>query len=123
MCLYSLQKSPLKAERDIECYKILIVLEDKYITPYRDFIFELNKPIVEDNEKVSTEIFGLTEIGQGFFHAFTSKDRVIEEIEILRRKCPKGTKLKVFNAIIPKDSEYYVGQRSDICGTSLMVLE
>lgn len=123
MCLFSEQKTPLVADKDIACYKILIPVDGKFITPYRDFIFSTNVVVKDEAEEHIGEIFGMIEITSGFFHSFIRKDRVLEEIKTLQRKLPKGTKLKVFKAIIPKGSAYYVGQRSDICSKALMIIE
>ena len=123
MCLYSNQTASLVADKDIVCFKILIPIDDKFITPYRDFIFNTNVIIEDKAEEHICEIFGMTEVSSGFFHSFTTKERVLEEIKTLQRKLPKGTKLKVFKAIIPKGSAYYVGQRSDICSKSLIIVE
>ena len=65
----------------------------------------------------------MTEITSGFFHTFTTKERVLKEVKILQRKLPKGTKLKVFKAVIPKGSAYYVEQRSDMCSKTLIIVE
>lgn len=123
MCLFSNQKVPLIADKDIICYKILIPIGDKFITPYRDFIFSTNTIIEDRAEEHISEIFGVTEVTSGFFHTLSTKERVIEEVKTLQRKLPKGTRLKVFKAIIPKGTTYYVGQRSDMCSKSLIVIE
>ena len=123
MCLYSKQKVPLIADKDIECYKILIPVDGKLITPYRDFVFSTNSIVEDEAEEHIDEIFGTTEISSGFFHSFRTKERVIEEIKILQRKLPKSTKLKVFKAIVPKCSAYYIGQRFDMCSKALIIKE
>lgn len=123
MCLFSSQKTPLIANEDILCYKILIPVDGNFVTPYRDFIFNINKIIQDKEEECIREIFGMTEVTSGFFHSFITKERVLEEIKILQRKLPTGTKLKVFKAIIPKGYSYYVGQRSDMCSKALIILE
>lgn len=123
MCLFSNQKAPLVADKDIVCYKILIPVDSKLITSYRDFIFSTNVVVQDQAEEHIGEIFGVTEITSGFFHTFTTKERVLEEIKTLQHKLPKGTKLKVFKAVIPKGSAYYVGQRSDMCSKALIIVE
>ena len=123
MCLYSKQKVPLIADKDIECYKNLIPVDGKLIAP-TGISFLVQNSIVEDEaEEHIDEIFGTTEISSGFFHSFRTKERVIEEIKTLQRKLPKGTKLKVFKAIVPKGSAYYIGQRFDICSKALIIKE
>lgn len=123
MCLYSSQTAPLVADKDIVCFKILIPVDSKFITPYRDFIFSTNVIVKDEAEEHVGEIFGMTEVSSGFFHTFTTKERVLEEVKTLQGKLPKGTKLKVFKAIIPKGSAYYVGQRSDMCSKALIIVE
>jgi hypothetical protein len=78
---------------------------------------------VDSAEEHIGELFGVTEITSGFFHTLTTKEEVLKEIKTLQRKLPKGSKLKVFKAIIPKGCEYYVGQRSDMCSKALMIIE
>lgn len=123
MCLYSNQIAPLVADKDIVCFKILIPVDGKFITPYRDFTFSTNVVVKDKEEEHVGEIFGMTEVSSGFFHTFTTKERVLEEIKTLQRKLPKGTKLKVFKTVIPKGSAYYVGQRSDMCSKALIIVE
>ena len=86
MCLYSKQKVPLIADKDIECYKILIPVDGKLITPYRDFVFSTNSIVEDEAEEHIDELFGTTEISSGFFHSFRTKERVLEEIKTLQRK-------------------------------------
>lgn len=123
MCLYSSQTAPLVADKDIVCFKILIPVDGKFITPYRDFIFSTNVVVKDEAEEHVVEIFGMTVVSSGFFHTFTTKERVLEEIKTLQGELPKGTKLKVFKAVIPKGSAYYVGQRSDMCSKALIIVE
>lgn len=123
MCLYAKQRTPLIADKNILCYKILISIGDKLITPYRDFIFNINVLVKDEAEEHISEIFGMHEITSGFFHTLSTKESVLKEIKSLQRRLPKGTKLKVFKAIIPKGSAYYVGQRSDMCSKALIIIE
>lgn len=123
MYLYSSQTDPLVADKDIVCFKILVSINGKFITPYRDFIFSTNVIVKDEAEEHVGEIFEMTEVSSGFFHSFITKERVLEEIKTPQRKLPKGTKLKVFKAIIPRGSAYYVGQRSDMCSKALIIVE
>lgn len=123
MCLYSEQKVPMVARENIVCYKILIPVNGKLVTPYRDFIFNTNVVTKDEAEEHIGEIFGKTEVSSGYFHSFTTKERVLEEIKVIQRKAPKGTTIKVFKVIIPEGTLYYVGQRDDICSKALIIVE
>ena len=50
MYLYSKQKNPIIANNNIKCYKILIPVDGKFITPYRDFIFSTNIIVKDEAE-------------------------------------------------------------------------
>ena len=71
MCLYSSQTAPLVADKDIVCFKILIPVDGKLITPYRDFIFSTNVVVKYDAEELVGEICGVTEVSSGFVQRFT----------------------------------------------------
>lgn len=115
MCLYSNQNNLLIANNDIECYKILIPIDGKSITPYGGFIFGINTIVKDEAEEHISEVLGMTEVSSGFFHTFTTKERVLEEIKTLQGKLPKGTKLKVSKAIIP----HTMLNRDPICAQKL----
>jgi flagellar biosynthesis regulator FlbT len=123
MCLFSSQKMPLIADKNILCYKILVLDKNQLRTPYRDFIFQTNVLIVDSAEEHVGELFGMSEVTSGFFHTLATKEEVLKEVGTLQRKLPKGSKLKVFKAVIPKGYEYYVGQRSDMCSKALIIIE
>lgn len=122
MCLFSEKKEPEIANRDIECYKILVPIGDQLYTPYRKFPFPTNTIVEDENKANIVELFGCYMIEEGFFHVHTLRESIIEEIKYIQRK-RKQLKLKVYKAIIPKGSQYYIGQRGDLCTKALKILE
>ena len=131
MCLYTKQLEPKIAEEDIEVSKILKKQNGRWVTPYRNYPVKFNE--VMEAESIYTKeyllnpynykiVYEYREITEGFFHS-NNTDEVIKEFQIAhsreKKKCPE---VKVFKAIIPKGSEYYVGVRTDICSTKLIIL-
>lgn len=123
MCLVSEKRNPYTSDKDILCYKILIPVRDKLITPYRDFVF--NKDIVV-NDKADEKIVEISEgyfmIESGYFHALTSLQKAKETLNTIHRK-QKIRTYKIYKAIVPKDTPYYTGQFEDICSKSLKIIE
>lgn len=123
MCLVSEKRNPYISDKDILCYKILIPVRDKLITPYRDFVF--NKDIVvndEAEEKIVEINKGYFMIESGYFHALTSLQKAKETLNTIHRK-QKIRTYKIYKAIVPKDTHYYTGQFEDICSKSLKIIE
>jgi hypothetical protein len=130
MCLYSQQRSPLIAKQEISVYKILVVFQkDKIaISPYRNFMYGFNVVITDTAEEcVKPAPYDYFEITSGFLHSYLTKEAVLEEVKTLSSKLKKsslqGYQLKVYKAIIPVGTSYYLGQRCDICSKSLMILQ
>lgn len=125
MCLFTSQKEPLISDEDIKCYKIVKVTKDGLFSPYRNFTITPNIPMEDTSEEHMCELFGLMEITSGFFHSITTKEAVLKlEAELKRQtlKFKKKPEFKICEAIIPKGTPYYVGQRSDICSKTLVIM-
>lgn len=123
MCLVSEKRNPYTSDKDILCYKILIPVRDKLITPYRDFVF--NKDIVvndEAEEKIVEINKGYFIVESGYFHALTSLQKAKETLNTIHR-IVRNKDFKIYKAIVPKDTPYYTGQFEDICSKSLKIIE
>jgi hypothetical protein len=129
MCLIVVTKTKeepkaLIADRDIICYKVLLVEKDehgetKFKTPYHDYNILLGKKYTTDEE---TDIYldrdGSTfssdyvccvwELGAGIFHTYANYEDAHNDCETFRDgNC-------IVFAIIPKGTPYYYG---DFCGS------
>lgn len=123
MCLVSEKKTPSTSTYDIQCYKILIPVGGKLFTPYRDFLFPVGEVVVD---KVNKEIFehcGALIVEGGYFHSYKNLAAAKKKVEELKRKIPKGKVLKIYNAIIPAEVDYYEGQFEDLCSKALKVID
>lgn len=123
MCLVSEIKTPSTSTYDIKCYKILIPIGDKLFTPYRDFLFPVGEVVVDPVNKEPSECFGFLMIKGGHFHSYKSLSAAKKKVEELKRKVPKGKVLKIYNALIPSNTEYYEGQFEDICSKVLKITD
>lgn len=120
MCLYTDSKYPFTTKEDIVVYKIL---DENLRSPYQDFQYELNKEYINEDEKEITEHYRFPiAIGAGYFHAFRTSEfakNCLKNIYIWRK-----VKLKLFKAIIPKDSNCYIdAYREQICGDRIKIIE
>ena len=118
MCLYSNLKYPHTADEDIIVYKIL---DENLRSPYQDFQYELNKEYINEDKKEIIDDFYIA-VGSGYFHAFRTLKLAIERIKYI---CAwKKIKFKIFKAIIPKDSQYYINlHNEEICGDRIKIIE
>lgn len=123
MCLVSEKKTPSTSTNDIKCYKILIPVGGKLFTPYRDFLFPVGEVVVDEVDKEPSECFGFLMIEGGHFHSYKSLNAAKKKVGELKRKVPKGKVLKIYNAVIPANTEYYEGQFEDICSKALKVTD
>lgn len=121
MCLSSEILYPLIADKEISCYKVLVPVGGNLYTPYRDFCFPLGEVIVDKEEENSRIMWGIKMIESGYFHAYLNLEAAKDLVKCLYRKYKM--KSKIYNAIIPKDSPYYIGQYEDICSKSLKIIE
>lgn len=128
MCLFSKEQAPRIAQEGIECFKVLKKENGQWITPYRDFPIEFNKEMETDvSYSISRNVYGYYEISKGYFHTCsteTEAQSAIIGVEISykreKKKCPE---LRVFKAIIPKDSLFYIGVNGDYCSDKLIILK
>lgn len=128
MCLSTKQMCPLRAQKDIVCYKIFTYSFDEFhmMTPYlRKHVLRptKNNPTLMDDTDFDVEINNATVkypdgrickvkcIGYGMIHAYT-QPRIL---------CGPGGFL--YKCIIPKNTLYYKGMFGDICAKKMLVVE
>lgn len=134
MCLITLQKKPLEAEKDIIVYKEVDkqIEENIYESIYNDFIWELNKLYKTDLKKskdltcydnISMVYYisnhgndELTSISEGF-HSM-NKSRCIREMKNIKDKIISFIECK-----IPKGSLYYKDGTGLCVSNQLIVLK
>ena len=96
MCLYTFQRKPIIAEKDIVVNKVLLKDNKKYFTPFQLLPVELNSFIIGDTEiEPEEDLNGRFRIGKGFIHSYTD---VYEDSDSMTG----------FSAIIPKGTPFYI---------------
>lgn len=112
MCLYTKQICPIKAKKDIVCYKYVLSADSsygsEYITPIMDMPIDIGKtykavcipkhgPIVGKRCIKPYELFSIAE---GYIHCYASK-----VVFMTSTKKPIG---HIIECIIPKGTLYYI---------------
>lgn len=123
MCLISNSEIPLISTSDIVCYKILISINGKLFTPYRDFIFPLEEIVIDKKEEKISEIFNHYMIESGYFHSYKTIEVAKKEVDKLKRKLPKGKVLKIYKSYIPTGTSFFEGQFEDLCSKALRIMK
>lgn len=117
MCLYT--KNVLqKAEKDIECYKVLkhyIGLEysiNIFCTPWTNTFVNINATFrAVGRDTLSTNDDKTFIYSEGFIHIFKSIKDAIYYMEILdKSKNNSNIKYEIYKCIIPKDTLYVEGK-------------
>ena len=133
------RKSPMIAEHDIKCFKVMVELNGNfYICPpaYRYFL-QKNIPLIEyhlntlyseksNNPKKDYRKGGT--IWEWFFHTFCDIESALDFVNYMNKKLnnpestkhpelykiPDGARLTILNALIPKWSLYYEWRYKEI---------
>lgn len=120
MCLYSISNKAKKSKKDIVCYKILcrIKYEENFRTPFRgtkisdeiingkiDFIADGEKNIVRDSFSFKYYV-----VDSGFIHTYTDLEMAFI-VEANLQQYQSFYYFNVFECIIPKNTEYFEGER------------
>lgn len=101
MCLFATTQKALVAKEDIEVYKIVLVRNGKYYTPYRDILLS-ERPKCTKITVTSTYCGYYVVEGEGI-HAYTSK----EEAENDAKTFFKCFNYRVIKGTIPKGTRYW----------------
>ena len=122
MCLVCDNLKFKTAEEDIECYKVVIKIdENSYITPYQRFLCSLNEHYINKHEidnyqenKNTYYVYG------GVYHSFQKLSDAYFEMLWFQtiNNCPPqydmGKKSVVVKCIIPKGTEYIEGNFNNL---------
>lgn len=126
MCLLSNNK-PRKARKDITCYKVIRIDENKDKAPlfqttkgsYKDW--PVLKPEKECNPTcIETHHGDSYEYGPGFIHAFKTLKRAKDEDSFVKME---SVNTEVWACIIPKGVEFAEGVNKDICAKSMIAIQ
>lgn len=127
MCLTTKQKKPRIARKDIEIYKLVVkdsLNEQKYLSLYEKFPYELNKvyeePANEDNDKNCSWLVHNT-FGEGWFHSFKDYTIALFNSDISYSRII-GNDIIIISGIIPKGTPYYLGIYGDICSKKIKLV-
>lgn len=118
MCLVSYKNIPNISTSIIECYK---VLTDDLVSPFQKFKFVPNV-LTKDNQSQNFEqIFDIYYlIEKGYFHCCLTYQSA--KIFIDKNQHKFKEKLKIYKAIIPKDSLYFINIiDTEICSNQLII--
>lgn len=134
MCLITKNKSPLIAEDDIVCYKLLVKTGNDYRTPYK--LMYLDNKIVYGKKNLVAEgsediehlplhgscIPDRYKITGGFIHCYTDHETAIYRADFFdNNECV--VYVTVFECIIPKGTAYYKGNNCDICAKEIKLIK
>jgi len=129
MCLLTTRQTPLVAANPIRVYKVLEVMPPQLScrTPFRHFDIafdeegkcELKAEI--EGQKFSTGVF----VVQSGIHSFRKQWAAEELTKDIAPSIHMGrhSKAKVFYAIIPTGSEYYLGEDEDIVANHMIIFK
>lgn len=126
MCLYTKSSCSRVAKKDILCYKLLVLKDGKYISPYAGLEYKINalnypSDLCEDIKlsKVYSNSY-LFEVGKGFLHSYMFKGAEASNM-IYGMLCASRT-LYLFECYIPKGSKYFISDcGKEICSDKLFV--
>lgn len=127
MCLYTKQICPLRARKDIVCYKEVIHNDHLFITPFQGYVIKDDLPRkIQICDQKTIEIIKSPfwqrsyrhMVFGGMFHAYAKLDRAM--VSLITAK-PHSVIIK---CIIPKGTLYYKGVRGiEICARTLILQE
>lgn len=124
MCLATESKTPsINNGYDIVCYKILVHVGGKLITPYMDFLFPVGEIITDKAPDTSFDAFGFRVIESGYFHSYKTLEAAKKKVQELKRKDKKKKEFRIYRAEIPTETPFFEGQFEDLCSKSLKIIE
>lgn len=123
MCLFIKRgEEPKIAKQDIICFKIMQYYNHVYIPPYYGrfgdislYIINGKEDYMADNQECHSDVLrhGHSEredaICEGYIHTFATARGVISEYENFLCVIRPTSVYKIFKCIIPKGTEYYLG--------------
>lgn len=121
MCLVTKAAISSIAKKDIICYKVLISMNGNLRTVYRDFPVSIGIVMTDTAKEEIKHIFGNVLIEGGFFHSCVDIESAKTLVNTISSVNPNS--LKIYEAKIPKDTEYYIGENKDLCSKSLVIIK
>jgi hypothetical protein len=91
----------LIAKKDIKCYKFMMIIDGKHLTPYRQVPLQLESEL-QQPEFIGS--FAYIDIGIHSYKHLKDAKRIAKKYN------NKSEPHYVIECIIPKDAEYYEGQ-------------
>ena len=138
MCLHTKQIMPLKARRDITCFKIVLSLKSQdnfYYTPFQHMRMTIGeiccavgpllpKPVRFLSISRPIGVSSLYCVEDGYIHAFTNQEEAKIYCRVVSKRCT-NFQCYVVKCTIPKDTLYFVSARRDyeICARNIMPME
>ena len=119
MCLISNFDHPSVVDRDLTCYKVYILINDRYKSPYQ----KADMPKIGELAITSLQESGTYLIEKGF-HSFVSLLSAINEANLFTTVHNYET--YVFKCTIPEGTKYYEGSFNCIpsyCSESIIIEE
>ena len=119
MCLISNFDHPSVADRDLTCYKVYILINDRYKSPYQ----KADMPKIGELATTSLQESGTYLVEKGF-HSFVSLPSAIYEAHLF--KTVHNYETYVFKCTIPEGTKYYEGSFNCIpsyCSESIIIEE
>lgn len=111
MCLYTKQICPIKARKDIVCYKYVLKADSsygsEYVTPIMDMPIDIGKTYKAMGKEKRTgckKPYELSSITEGYIHCFASK---VKETVVEKTKKREAIG-HIIECIIPKGTLYYI---------------
>lgn len=126
MCLYTEQKEAKIAQDDIIACKVLLVYPDGSLhSPYqRSNDWKLDELYINSESIEVKEYWGYLEYGKGFYHSYQNELACKDLVNYFERKIDRikyDYEVRIYKVIIPKGTEYFIGQRSDICSRAIII--
>lgn len=127
MCLYSLTPIPTILKEDLYCYKDLIFINGRYITPYKHIIVDVPGKIIGKGERkiTLTEGFSLFEVGPGYIHAYLKSEYVFRLITHIR-KYSNTPRHRIALCKIPRGIKVYYDFRDstrEVCAQEMEIIK
>ncbi len=114
MCLLSINRVPSIAREDMYVFKVVNEVRERYYTPYIFKEVPANGKLKAEGRIMRRRASIFYAIDGGMIHSYLTR-------EAAKSICWRSDRRKVFEAIIPKGTKYYMGMNSDICSKELNI--
>lgn len=126
MCLYTRQIMPIKARRDITCFKVVLALRSQdnvFLSPFHHMRMTIGEICDAVGQLMPRPICyqKLYCIADGYIHVFTDENQATEYCKKISTRCANFD-CYVMECIIPKGTLYFVSAFRDYEGCTRSVL-